>query len=157
MSLAEFINHKSAGFGFFLRLEQVFLCSQPKLFPHLHSLTPWIRSTVHDSPSSSSCLWHQMLALNSLRWVLDAQVFNSSNIGTKLHWAARAWKIIPLLWNSVVGSGSARSPTRTKGYRLNSWLHVWNYMSNRIIYMSPCTRMPVRIMQIILGATIHFS
>lgn len=30
-----------------------------------------------------------------------------------------------------------------------------NYISKRIIYVSACTWLPVRIMQLILGATIH--
>lgn len=52
-SLTELINPAAS---FLLQFEKVYLCSQPKLLPHFHSLVHWICSTGCGFPPSLSCL-----------------------------------------------------------------------------------------------------
>lgn len=121
-SLAEFCNHKSAAFVFSLQPQNVSLCSQPKFFPHLDFITPWIYSTVHGSPWAACSIgyfWttcaYSLMYKHLIQMILAKSKIRYGEVGRLFH----------SVWNSVVGWGSASSPTSgTVRYWLSSWVHT---------------------------------
>lgn len=122
-SLAEFCNHKSAAFVFYLPTsKRVFVFPAQVLLPPL-----WFNYTLDlfNSPrfpwAACSIGYFWTTCAYSLMYKHLIQVIS---VKSKIRYG-EIGRLFYYLWNSVVGFGSASSPTSgTVRYWLSSWMHT---------------------------------
>lgn len=157
--LAKVCNHKSA-----------FVFSPPtwksvSVFPAQPFCTPWFTYASDLAYGSWSLQFLELPVVSDTFYKQVAvtpwwTAFNSSSIARKQHEVGRTQKLIPLFVECSGGIQFCHQPSidypKTEIKLVSAFLKG-NCVSKRIIYVSACTWMPVRIMQIILGAAIQLS